>query len=312
MSMNLPKKVKIREVGTRDGFQSWPDLIPTEQKIKVVESIIEAGVKEVETTSFVSPKAVPQLSDAAKVMAGVPRGGGVTHCVLVPNLRGAQMAVEAKADQIMVVISASEPHNLANFNRTIETSFSDLEPIFQLAKDNGIEVFGGSATSFGCPYQGEVPEADVLKIVDKFMSLGVDYIALADTTGLATPTRVDRLVSMVKDSYPDIEIMLHFHNNRGNAMANLLQGLIAGASIFDTALAGIGGCPNVPQASGNLATEDVVYLLDDMGVETGINQVAIIQAALELEKMLGKMLPGQVMKSGPRDPKLANDLCGVH
>ena len=309
--MDLPKKVKIREVGTRDGFQSWPEAIPTETKIKVVESVIAAGIREIETTSFVSPKAVPQLSDAAKVMAAVPRDG-VTHCVLVPNLRGAQMAVEAKADQIMVVISASEPHNMANFNRTIEASFSDLEPIFRLAKDNGVQVFGGTATSFGCPYQGEVPETDVLKIVDKYMSFGADYVALADTTGLATPPRVDRLVKMVRDRHPEVEVMLHFHNNRGNAMANLLQGLYAGATIFDTALAGIGGCPNVPQASGNLATEDVVYLLDDMGVETGIDQEAIIRAALELEKKLGRMLPGQVMKSGPRDPKLANDLCGVH
>jgi hydroxymethylglutaryl-CoA lyase len=270
-----------------------------------------AGVKEIETTSFVSPKAVPQMADAAKVMAAVPREGA-NHAALVPNLKGATLALEAGADQLMVVISASEAHNKANFNRTIDQSLADLEPIFGLAAEKNVQVFGATAVAFGCPYQGDVPEEDVLRLVNAYVDYGAHALGLADTTGMATPQRVESLVSKVKDRYPDKELMLHLHNNRGTAMANLLTGLTAGATIFDTALGGIGGCPNVPQAAGNLATEDVVYMLEEMGVATGIDLVALIKAAQKMEKILGRMLPGQVMKSGPRDPRLASDVCGIH
>jgi len=309
--MNPPATVKIREVGPRDGFQSWPELVPTDKKLEVIRSLMAAGVKEIETTSFVSPKAVPQMADAAKVMAAVPREG-VKHAALVPNLKGAQLALEAGVDQLMVVISASEAHNMANFRRTIADSLADLEPIFSLAAEKGVEVFGATAVAFGCPYQGEVPEADVLKLVAAYVDYGAHTLGLADTTGMATPPRVESLVSQVKERYPDKDLMLHLHNNRGTAMTNLYVGMMAGATIFDTALGGIGGCPNVPQASGNLATEDVVYMLEEMGVETGIDLAALIKAARDMEKILGRMLPGQVMKSGPRDPKLASEICGIH
>jgi hydroxymethylglutaryl-CoA lyase len=309
--MDLPSKVKLREVAPRDGFQSLKDFLPTEQKLQVIEALVKAGVKDIEATSFVSPKAIPQLRDAADIMAQVPRQG-VSHAAMVPNLRGAQDAIAAKADQLVVVISATEAHNQENVRRSIDESIGDLDAIFSLAKENDTPVIGSLAVSFGCPYQGDVAEKDVFRVVDEYISRGAVSIILADTTGMTTPTRVKLMVLRFRERFPGVEFTLHFHNNRGTAMANLLSSLMAGATSFDTALGGIGGCPYVPQAAGNLPTEDVVYMLEDMGVRTGIDLEKLIQAAHLLEKFLGYSLPGQVMKSGPRDPKLAAKICGVH
>jgi len=224
---------------------------------------------------------------------------------MVPNLRGAQNAIAAKADQLVVVISATEAHNQENVKRSIDESLGDLDAIFSLAKENDTPVIGALAVSFGCPYHGDVPEKNVFRVVEEYISRGAVSIILADTTGMTTPTRVERMVLQFQKRFPGVEFTLHFHNNRGTAMANLLSALMAGATTFDTALGGIGGCPYVPQAAGNLPTEDVVFMLEDMGVRTGIDLEAIIRAARLLEKILGYSLPGQVMKSGPRDPKLA-------
>ena len=302
--MDLPSKVKLREVAPRDGFQSLKDFLPTEQKLQIIEAVVKAGVKDVEATSFVSPKAIPQLRDAADLLAQVPRQG-VTHAAMVPNLRGAQNAIASKADQLVVVMSATEAHNQENVKRSINESLGDLDAIFSLAKENDTPVIGALAVSFGCPYQGDVPEEDVFRVVDAYIQRGAASVILADTTGMTTPTRVERMVLQFQKRFPGVEFALHFHNNRGTAMANLLSALMAGATTFDTALGGIGGCPYVPQAAGNLPTEDVVFMLEDMGVSTGIDLEAIIRAACLLEKILGYTLPGQVMKSGPRDPKLA-------
>lgn len=302
--MDLPSKVKLREVAPRDGFQSLKDFLPTEHKLQIIEAVVKAGVKDVEATSFVSPKAIPQLRDAADLLAQVPRQG-VTHAAMVPNLRGAQNAIAAKADQLVVVMSATEAHNQENVRRSIDESLGDLDAIFTLAKENNTPVIGAVAVSFGCPYQGDVPEEDVFRVVDAYILRGAASIILADTTGMTTPARVERMVVQFKERFPAVEFILHFHNNRGTAMANLLTALMAGATTFDTALGGIGGCPYVPQAAGNLPTEDVVFMLEDMGVTTGIDLEELIRAAHLLEKFLGYPLPGQVMKSGPRDPKLA-------
>ena len=308
--MELSSEVKLREVAPRDGFQSFRDFIPTERKLEIIKSISQAGVKDIETTSFVSPKAIPQLSDAADLMAKVPRQG-ISHAALVPNLKGAQNAITAGVDQLVVVISATDVHNQANIGRSIEKSLADLDAIFALAQDKNIAVNGAVGVSFGCPYQGDVPEEEVFKIVEEYISRGAAGVILADTIGMATQTRVDRMVREFRVRFPGTDFVLHFHNNRGTAMANLLAALLAGATSFDTALGGIGGCPNVPRAAGNLPTEDVVYMLEDMGVNTGIDLEALIGAAHLLEKILGYTLPGQVMKSGPRDPKLAAKICGV-
>jgi len=297
-NVKLPDRVTIREVVLRDGLQTWSELVPIEVKVEVTKALIASGVTKFETTAFVSPKAVPQMADAAELLKVVPRDG-VTHGALVPNLKGAQLAVAAGADLLNVVISASEAHNMANFRRTIAESQAALAPIFKLAAKTNVRVIASVAVAFGCPFEGQVPLQNVINIIEIFMSFGSDVIALCDTTGMATPLRVKQLVGMLKDRFPGNEIVLHLHNNRGSAMANLYAGLEAGVTIFETSLGGLGGCPNVPQASGNLATEDVVCMLEDMGIKTGINLDELLNASRLLEKRLKQVLPGQVLKSGP-------------
>lgn len=306
--MRLPDKVQIREVALRDGFQSWPEFVPTDTKIEIIKAAMAAGVSEFETTAFVSPKAVPQLADAVAVIKTAPRRGA-THAALVPNLKGAEIAVGAGVDQLNVVISASEAHNMANFRRPIADSLAALAPIFELARKNNVGVIGAVAVAFGCPFAGEVPIREVVNLIEAYVDCGAEAVALGDTTGMATPVRVQRLVEAFRERFPDKPLSLHLHNNRGTGMANLLAGLQAGVTRFDAALGGIGGCPNVPQASGNLATEDVVCMLEDMGVDTGIDLTALLEAARLLEKRLQKMLPGQVLKSGPIQP--VQEVCGA-
>jgi hydroxymethylglutaryl-CoA lyase len=307
--MMIPTKVKIREVAPRDGFQSVTEFIATEKKLEVIEAIARTGVQHIEMTSFVSPKSIPQLSDAAEVIQRTRRDG-VVRSALVPNFIGAQNAITSGVNEVVVVVSATEAHNEANVRRSIEKSLSDLDAISALALERSIALTGAVAVAFGCPYQGDVPEENVWRIVDAYLSKGATRVILADTTGMAIPNQVERVVRNFKSRLPEIDLSLHFHNNRGTAMTNLYAALLAGAATFDTALGGIGGCPYVPKAAGNLATEDVVYLLSEMGVTTGINLEALINAALLLEKILGYTLPGQVMKSGPRSPDAAARLCG--
>ncbi len=305
-----PIKIQIREVAPRDGFQSWPVFVPTDRKLEVIKLMIEAGVTEMETTSFVSPRAIPQMRDAAEVMVGVPKGVCV-HGPLVPNLKGAQLALESGADKLVVVISVTDAHNLANVRRTVAESISDLTSIFALARERSKPVMGAMAVAFGCPYQGDVADDQIYHLADAYINGGASSVILADTTGMATPTRIVRMLRGFTKRFPEFPCSLHLHNNRGTAMANLYAALEAGATIFDAALGGIGGCPNVPLAAGNLPTEDVVFMLEDMGYDTGIDLMKIIEASKRLEVILGGTLPGQVMKSGPRDPKLAAAVCGT-
>lgn len=302
--MNASKKVFIREVALRDGLQSEKDFVPTGKKLELAAALCRAGVKYLETTSFVSPKAIPQLRDAKEVMAGVERGR-VRHEVMVPNPEGARRAADAGADRLIVFLSASEAHNQANVGRSIKESLSGLDGIFELARHRNIAASGVIAVAFGCPYQGKVPAEDVLHIASHFADRGADRVSLADTTGMANPAQISEMVSDFKNRLPGVTLCLHLHNNRGIAMANLYAGYLAGVTMFDTSLGGIGGCPNVPRAAGNLATEDVVFMFGEMGVETGLDLVALIRAARMLETILGHPLPGQVMKSGPADPQEA-------
>ena len=304
------RKIKIREVAPRDGFQSWPEFVPTDKKIAVIRLLIEAGIREMETTSFVSPKAIPQMRDAADVMAKVPQKTCI-HSPLVPNLKGAQLALDHGADKLVVVISATDAHNLANVRRTVAESLTDLQGIFALARERNKPVMGALAVAFGCPYQGDVSDDEVYRLADAYINGGAASVILADTTGMATPTRIVKMIRGFTSRFPRIPYSLHLHDNRGTAMANLYAALEAGADTFDTALGGIGGCPNVPLAAGNLPTEDVVFMLEDMGYDTGVDLMKIIAAAQHLESILGGTLPGQVMKSGPRDPRLAAAICGI-
>ncbi|MHB8090721.1 MAG: hydroxymethylglutaryl-CoA lyase [Syntrophales bacterium] len=310
MKSSESRKIHIREVAPRDGFQSWPEFVPTEKKIAVIRRLLEAGITEMETTSFVSPKAIPQMRDAAEVMAGLPKNRCI-HSPLVPNLKGAQLALDHGADKLVVVISTTDAHNLANVRRTVAESVTDLQAIFTLARERNKPVMGALAVAFGCPYQGDVSDDEVYRLADAYVNGGAASVILADTTGMATPTRIVKMIKGFTSRFPQIPYSLHLHNNRGTAMANLYAALEAGADTFDAALGGIGGCPNVPLAAGNLPTEDVVFMLEDMGYDTGIDLLKIIEAAQQLESILGRTLPGQVMKSGPRDPQLAAAICGI-
>lgn len=300
--------VIIRDVTARDGFQSLKEIIPTANKVQIIEAIKQAGVHEIEVTSFVSPKAVPQMADSADLVRILPKDD-VILSALVPNLTGAKRAAEVGIQELVVVISATDGHNLANIRRKVIESIEDLDAIFQVAEENKISVTGTVAVSFGCPYQGDVPVEDAFKIANAYISRGSKRVILADTTGMAVPTQVEEMVKNFRDTFPAIDLGLHFHNNRGTAMANLYTAFLSGASTFDTALGGIGGCPFVPKAAGNLPTEDVSYMLEEMGIRTDINLMSIIRAAKLLENLLGYTLPGQVMKSGPRDPALAAQTC---
>ena len=290
-------KVHIREVALRDGLQSETQWVPTETKLELIDRLARAGVQYLETTSFVSPKAIPQLRDASELLARAERGQ-LRHEVLVPNLKGAQLALEAGADRLIVFMSASEAHNQANVRRSREASLADLEAVVSLARSRGAAVAGVIAVAFGCPYQGAVPGQDVLQIAGRFADQGADRISLADTTGLANPVQISDMAAVFQKQLPGLELCLHLHNNRGTAMANCYAGYLAGIRMFDASLGGIGGCPNVPRAAGNLATEDVVFFFEAMGVATGLDLPGLIRAAHRLETILGHPLPGQVMKSG--------------
>lgn len=289
--------VIIREVALRDGLQSESGFVATADKLAVIEALACAGVTYLETTSFVSPSAVPQLKDAPELMSRAARGQ-IRHEVMVPNLRGARAALDAGADRLIVFVSASEAHNRANVKRSISKSLSELDEVIGLAGRQKIPAGAAIATSFGCPYQGRVPESDVLEIAERLVLQGADRITLADTTGMANPDQIKDMAALFQNRLPDTRLCLHLHNNRGIAAANLYAGFLAGITMFDTSLGGIGGCPNVPQAAGNLATEDAAWMFDSMGISTGLDVSALIEAARILEKILGRTLPGQVMKSG--------------
>ena len=304
MTMNFPKSVTLREVAPRDGLQSLSPFIATERKLEMIRAAAAAGITEVEATSFVSPKVAPQMSDAADVLAA-ERVPGLIYTALAPNMIGAGRAIEAGADKLVVFTSASESHAQSNLRRSIGESLDGLVPVFEKGAETGTPVVGAIGVCFGCPFEGDVPVEKVLSIMGRFQDMGATEILIGDTTGMATPVQVERVSKAIQDRFPDMGFSLHFHNNRGTAMTNIYAALGAGVTTFDTALGGIGGCPNVPHAAGNLATEDVVYLLDELGIETGINLEAAIEAALLVEEILGYLLPGQVMKSGPRDPRRA-------
>ncbi|MFW6334985.1 MAG: hydroxymethylglutaryl-CoA lyase [Desulfosalsimonas sp.] len=291
-------EVTIREVALRDGLQSEKEFVATKDKLALADALARAGVTFMETTSFVSPAAVPQLRDAAELMAEVPHGN-LLHEVMVPNPKGARSALDAGVDRLIVFLSASEAHNRENVGRSISESLDAIDRVFELAAGYGAPVAAAIATAFGCPYQGRVPETDVVEMAERLAAKGADRITLADTTGMANPAQIKDMTALVQNRLPETFLCLHLHNNRGIAMANLYAGYLAGIRMFDTSLGGIGGCPNVPQAAGNLATEDVVWMFESMGISTGMDLSALIDASLMLEKILGHPLPGQVMKSGP-------------
>lgn len=296
----FPKKVEIVEVGTRDGFQAEAAFIPTETKIGILNDLIAAGLRSFEATSFVSPRAVPQLRDAAEVMAGADRTTGVRLTALVPNERGAHAAAEARVDAMVVFVSASESHNQKNLNRSRADSLAGLNAVRDVADNAGIALQGAIATAFGCPFEGEVPVESVVAVAKAYHALGIRHVTLGDTTGMATPPLVAERVRALRAEIPEIEIALHFHNTRGIGLVNVHAGLAEGVSIYESSIAGLGGCPFAPGATGNISTEDLVYLLQECGIETGVDLDRLSAVARRVEKVIGRPLPGQVMKAGPR------------
>lgn len=292
--------VLVTEVGPRDGFQSEAAFIPTEVKAGLINRLIDAGVRSFEATSFVSPRAVPQMADAAEVMAGIERRPGVRLTALVPNARGAERAAAAKVDMMACFVSASQTHCQANLNKDIDAALADFRDFAPIAQRWGIALRGAIATAFGCPFEGEVSLDNVLKIVEAYLAGGARHLTLGDTTGMATPPVVTRTVEAIRARFPEAILALHFHNTRGIGLANVMNGLALGVREYESSFAGLGGCPFAPGATGNICTEDLVYLLHECGWETGIDVDGLAAVAREVQAVMGRELPGQFMKSGPR------------
>ena len=304
MSLSYPttsdRFVLVTEVGPRDGFQSEKEFIPTEVKAELINALIDAGVTSFEATSFVSPRAVPQLADAAQVMELIERRPGVRLTALVPNARGAERAAAAKVDMMASFISASETHCQANLNKSIDAAIADFNEFAPIAKKFGIALRGAVATAFGCPFEGEVSIDNILKIVAAYSAGGVRHISLGDTTGMATPPVVTRTVEAIRARFPEMIIALHFHNTRGIGLANVMNGLALGIREYESSFGGLGGCPFAPGATGNICTEDLVYLLHECGYQTGIDLEALAAVARRVQGVMRRDLPGQFMKAGAR------------
>ena len=299
--MKLPKHVTVCEVGTRDGFQIEPDFIATERKIEVVNRLSATGMPRIEVTSFVSPKAVPQLKDAEAVMAGITRRPGTRYSALVPNDKGAVRAVDAGVDDIHTVVSASESHNLANVNMSVAESIAKLKATAEVAHRACKPVYAGISCSFGCPFEGEVPIGQLESVVARLVDLGAKGIGLADTTGMANPAQVTRILEQLMPRFPGVEWTLHTHDTRAMAIPNILAAMEMGVTNFDASIGGLGGCPFAPGASGNVCTEDLVHCLWSMGVDTGIDLDALIAVSKRVEEIVGRALPGQIVKAGKWD-----------
>ena len=296
---DLPGQISLREVGPRDGLQN-EDPVPTEAKIELIDALSQTGVGRIEAVSFVHPKAIPQMADAAEVWSKVQRAGDVRYSALVPNLRGAERALDAGFTELEVVVSASDTHNRKNVNRSTEESLDDIAKIIELSHGKGATCQVIVSTAWGCPYEGDVPAERVVAVASRAVRDGADSASFGDTTGMATPSRVTRLVGGFRMADPETSLNLHFHNTRGTGLANVLAALQLGVADFDASVGGLGGCPYAPGATGNIASEELVHMVEDMGVATGVDLEALIDVAASAERMVGHTLPSQVLRAGPR------------
>lgn len=274
----IPRRVTVVEVGPRDGLQNEPGVVPTADKVRFIELLSDAGFQVIEATSFVSPRAVPQLADAEEVLRSVRRRPQVRYPVLVPNLRGLERALRAGAKEIAVFTAATETFNLKNINMTIDRSLEVIGEVVREGRAAGLWVRGYISVCFGCPYEGRVSPGKVREVVNRLLELGVDEVSVGDTIGVATPAQVEETVGLLLKEVPAERLALHFHDTRGTALVNVLTGLLMGISIFDSSAGGLGGCPFAPGASGNLATEDLLYMLNGMGTETGVDLDRVVAA----------------------------------
>ncbi len=293
--------VNIREVGPRDGFQNEPETIPTERKIELIDALVRTGLRRIEVTSFVRPDVIPQLADAAAVLEGVDIPDGVSVSVLIPNERGLENALRQRErfSEINVIVSASETHNRKNVNRSIARTLAGLERVLARARAEGLRCEAVLSTCFGCPYEGRVPPERVLEIAAALRDSGAQEIGFGDTTGMANPRQVRELFARWKEGLPGVQLTAHFHNTRGQGLANVLAALEAGIDSFESSFGELGGCPVPPGATGNIATEDLVSMLHEMGIETGVDLPALIACARRAQEILGRPLGSHTLVAGP-------------
>ena len=299
----LPSTVRIREVGPRDGFQNEPEVIPTSDKVRLIDMLAGTGLPRLEVTSFVRPDVIPQLADAAEVLAAITRPADVIYSVLIPNERGLERALEQRDrfDEINVFLSATESHNKRNKNRTIAESLDDLGRTVARAREEGLRCEGVISVVFGCPYEGEVAPDRVLEIADALAEMGCEEVSFGDTTGMANPRQVGEFLASATERLDGVELTAHFHNTRGQGLANVLAALEQGVNSFESAFGELGGSPLTPGATGNISTEDLVSMLHEMGVETGVDLERLLEASRAAEELLGRPLGAHVLRAGPID-----------
>lgn len=304
----MPASVRLREVGPRDGFQNEPEVIPTERKVALIDHLARTGLRRLEVTSFVRPDVIPQLADAAQVLAGIDVPAEVSLSVLIPNERGLDMALELREraggerpafDEVNVFLSASETHNRKNVNRAVAESLSGLERVLGRARAAGLRCEGVISTSFGCPYEGHVPVERVLSIAAALRDAGAQEIGFGDTTGMANPLQVRDFFARARPELQDVELTAHFHNTRGQGLANVLAALEAGVESFESSFGELGGCPVPAGATGNIATEDLVSMLHEMGIQTGVDLAALLACSREVQEVLGRPLGSHTLIAGP-------------
>jgi hydroxymethylglutaryl-CoA lyase len=299
----LPRQVRIREVGPRDGFQNEPEVIPTAEKVRLIGLLANTGLKRLEVTSLVRPEVIPQLSDAEEVLTSIDRVEGVAYSVLIPNEKGLERALahRDRFDEVSVFLSASETHNRENVNRSIDESLEGLERVLERARAERLRCEGVISVSFGCPYEGEVPPDRVFAIGERLAAAGCEEVGFGDTTGMANPRQVGEFFPAARERLPDVELTAHFHNTRGQGLANVLAALEAGIDSFESSFGELGGCPVPPGSTGNISTEDLVSMLEEMGVETGIDLPKLVEASRAAQDVLGRPLGAHVLKAGPVD-----------
>jgi hydroxymethylglutaryl-CoA lyase len=297
----LPDRVQIREVGPRDGFQNEPEVIPTAEKVRLIDLLSATGLPRIEVTSFVRPDVIPQLADAEQVLESIDRREGISYSVLIPNGKGLEraLALRDRFDEVNFFLSSSESHNRENVNRSVGESLAELEQVIPAAAAEGLRCEGVISTSFGCPYEGAVDPGRVIEIAGRLAAAGCEEVGFGDTTGMANPVQVEEFFRRAADDLPGVELTAHFHNTRGQGLANAYAALAVGVTSFESSFGELGGCPVPPGSVGNVATEDLVSMFEEMGVGTGVDIESLIEASAAVEQVLGRTLGSHLLKAGP-------------